>query len=157
MSSTRDLPSGSVTSMSTGTLALSSSSLLALTSSYTSDRTLIHPGFDVRQAKDDPPMCDDDSIRGPEEARARRPWTPAADDDDDDDEGAASSPLLLAAALDSDSIRAARTAGSRDFHREETSSGMTIMLSSTAHGMAAIVSLGVVVVCRERASEILLV
>jgi hypothetical protein len=142
--------------MSTGTLALSSSSLLALTSSYTSDRTLIHPGFDVRQAKDDPPMCDDDSIRGPEEARARRPWTPA-DDDDDDDEGAASSPLLLAAALDSDSIRAARTAGSRDFHREETSSGMTIMLSSTAHGMAAIVSLGVVVVCRERASEILLV
>ncbi len=102
-------------------------------------------------------MCDDDSIRGPEEARARRPWTPAADDDDDDDEGAASSPLLLAAALDSDSIRAARTAGSRDFHMEETSSGMTIMLSLTAHGMAAIVSLGVVVVCRERASEILLV
>jgi len=112
---------------------------------------LIHPGFDVRQAKDDPPMCDDDSIRGPEEARARRPWTPAADDDDDDDaEGAASSsPLLLAADLDSDSIRAARMAGSRDFHREETSSGMTIILSSTAHGMAAIVCLGVVVMCLE--------
>ena len=60
------------------------------------------------------------SIRGPPEARARRPCAPPSllfclDFDGDD-----ASPLVLI----SDSISAARMAGSSEFHREDTSSGI---------------------------------
>jgi len=58
-------------------------------------------------------------MRGPEEALARRPWRPAP--------LAPPAPALLdEMALVSDSMRAARMAGSSDFHREEMSSGIVV-------------------------------
>ena len=59
-------------------------------------------------------LADVSSIRGPVEALARRPWRPSLD---------------LSSDLDSDSMRAARTAGSSDFQREATSSGTAAMFN----------------------------
>jgi hypothetical protein len=69
-------------------------------------------------------------MRGPEEALARRPWRPPA-------------PLLLPPpppalldemALVSDSMSAARMAGSSDFHREEMSSGIVVADAMVVEG-----------------------
>ena len=109
--------------MSTGTLAASSASRLALTASYTSDRTCIQAGLAVRFVKEVPPikLLVVSSIRGPEEALARRPWRPA-----DFSSLLLEEALLLAALLVSDSMRAERMAGERDCHVASTSAGMGI-------------------------------
>mmetsp|Transcript_28420 Transcript_28420/g.51808 ORF Transcript_28420/g.51808 Transcript_28420/m.51808 type:complete len:207 (+) Transcript_28420:880-1500(+) len=123
--STKVLPSGKVTSISTGTLVLNSSSLFALIASYTSPRTLIQPGLASLFVKLDPPIivADASSIRGPELTRARRPCWPDALEPFTADADSASF-------LDSDAMRAARTAGSSDSQRDETSSGMVMGASA---------------------------
>ena len=128
LSSTNTLPSGKATLIPTWTLLANSSNRRVLIASYTFSRTLIQDGLVVRHVNDDEPICAELVIRGPEATRARRPWAPPAPapavvavpplDDDETEE------------VEEEAISAARTAGSSDFHREETSSGMTTALSS---------------------------
>ena len=105
--------------MSTGTFAASSSSLLTLTESYISVRVFSQAGLASLFTKHSPPI-NFDSINGPSDCIARRPWLWF--------------PVFLGAPPleplpSSESMRAALTDGSSEAHSLATSSGIAAMIA----------------------------
>lgn len=84
----------------------------------------------VRFVKEDPPMrLVVSSIRGPVEVLALRPCAPPAAAAEEEVAAEEPEALEAALALDSDSMRAERTAGERDCHVARISGGISAMVA----------------------------